>query len=845
MGMQLLAAALATTVMARSTTGGEVDHSKVPGAVIDHSPASSGKYIGSPSIAVLPDGSYVASHDFFGPGTPYRRMAISRVFRSEDRGKTWTQTAELVGQFWSTLFTHRGALYILGTRAEYAAVIIRRSSDGGRTWSEPTDRDTGILAEGQYHTAPVPVIVHGERLWRAMEIKSKKTRGWGGEYFQAGVMSAPVDADLLRAESWTVSEPLARPDAVPGRAWLEGNVVVTPGGELWNMLRITAGSKAAVTRIADDGRSLSLHPGQAVVNFPGGAKKFTIRHDDRTGLYWTLVNPVLPEYRKHNPASVRNTLAVMTSPDLKTWTVHKTVLHHPDVRKHGFQYVDWVFDGRDIAAVSRTAFDDGLGGAHSAHDANFMTFHRIREFRKMATGSPSTPNASHRPLAARERQLTSAPCGHILTNVNVFSPDGKWIVYDVRSDPAGSVFDGTRIERVSVETDQVEVLYESVDGACCGVVTASPVEDKVVFIHGPEKPTGDWQYAAYHRRGMVVDAERPGRGVTLDARDLTAPFTPGALRGGTHVHVFSGDGRWVSFTYEDAVLAEFERPAPGRDLNQRNVGVCVPHGPVAVRPDHPRNHDGAYFTVLVTRTVNEPAPGSDEISKAFSDAWVGTRGYLRPDGTRQERAIVFQGLVQTADGRPIAEAFIVDLPENVTVPGDGPLEGTATRRPAPPKGTVQRRLTRTAGRKHPGIQGPRHWLRSSPDGSRIALLMKDDAGVVQLWTVSPNGGPPVQVTHNEHDIGSAFTWSRDGRWIAHVMDNSVCVTDVPTGRTHRLTRRFADAEAPRPEACVFSPDGRRIAYVRRVTGDAGRFNQIFTVPVREIQGRMKPHNRER
>jgi len=40
---------------------------KVPGIVVAYSPASSGKYIGSPSIAIMPNGDYVASHDFFGP----------------------------------------------------------------------------------------------------------------------------------------------------------------------------------------------------------------------------------------------------------------------------------------------------------------------------------------------------------------------------------------------------------------------------------------------------------------------------------------------------------------------------------------------------------------------------------------------------------------------------------------------------------------------------------------------------------------------------------------------------------------------------------------------------------
>ena len=40
-----------------------------PGVVIDYSPAKSRQYIGSPSLAVLPNGEYVASHDFFGPGS--------------------------------------------------------------------------------------------------------------------------------------------------------------------------------------------------------------------------------------------------------------------------------------------------------------------------------------------------------------------------------------------------------------------------------------------------------------------------------------------------------------------------------------------------------------------------------------------------------------------------------------------------------------------------------------------------------------------------------------------------------------------------------------------------------
>jgi hypothetical protein len=423
-----------------------------------------------------------------------------------------------------------------------------------------------------------------------------------------------------------------------------------------------------------------------------------------------------------------------------------------------------------------------------------------------------------------ERQLTRRPQNHILTNAGVWSADRQWLVYDVRSDPAGSVFDGTRIERVLVETGEVQLLYEARHGACVGVATCSPIDDCVVFIHGPENPTPDWEYGVCHRQGAILYVSR-GEIDTLDARDLTPPFTPGALRGGTHLHTFDARGAWVAFTYEDHVLAQL--PAGAGDRNQRNVGISVPVGPVRVPRTHPRNHDGTHFTVLVTRTTNDPRPGSDEIARAFEEAWVGTDGYLRPDGTRQRRALAFQGQVVTERGETISEVFLVDLPDDVTNPGDGPLAGTATRRPFPPRGTAQRRLTFTAGRKFPGLQGPRHWLRSSPDGSRIAFLMRDDAGTVQLWTVAPNGGPPRQLTRNPWPIASAFTWSPDGRRIAHVMDNSIFVTNAETGEGTRLTERCGDEAAPRPEACVFAPDGSRVAFVRWIGGR----NQVFVADI--------------
>jgi WD40 repeat protein len=293
--------------------------------------------------------------------------------------------------------------------------------------------------------------------------------------------------------------------------------------------------------------------------------------------------------------------------------------------------------------------------------------------------------------------------------------------------------------------------------------------------------------------------------------------------------VFSADGQWISFTYEDHVLAQFAQATTTNDINLRNVGVAVRVGPVQVKKDHPRNHDAAFFSVVVTRTTAHPQPGSDDILKACEEGWVGTDGYRRLDGTRQNRALAFQGTVVTDRGAPIAEVFVVDLPDDITIPGDGPLAGTEFRLPFPPRGTVQRRLTHTANRPFPGLQGPRHWLRSLPDGSQIAFLMKDHSGIIQVWTVSPNGGPPVPITHNPWSVASAFTWSPDGRRLAYIMDNSVFVTETATGTSIRLTSRCPTETAPRPEACVFSPDGTKIAYIRPVRHGHAWFNQVFVV----------------
>lgn len=314
-----------------------------PGVVIDHCPQTTGQYIGSPSIAILGDGRYVASHDFFGPNSGQKTGALTRVFRSEDRGRSWRLVSEVQPAFWSTLFVHKGALYMMGTTFEYGDTVIRRSADGGATWTMPADEGSGLLLRGRYHCAPQPVTIHNGRLWRAME-DCEGGGGWGN-CFQAFMMSAAVDADLLDASSWTSSNRLARDASQFNgqlRGWLEGNAVVLPGGTVADILRvdIPQGGVAAVVRISEDGKTATFDPSSGFIDFPGGAKKFTIRWDAKSRLYWALSNYVPNQHRGPRAASIRNTLALVSSPDALHWTVRSTILYHPDVEKHGFQYPD-------------------------------------------------------------------------------------------------------------------------------------------------------------------------------------------------------------------------------------------------------------------------------------------------------------------------------------------------------------------------------------------------------------------------------------------------------------------------------------------------------------------------
>ena len=113
------------------------------------------------------------------------------------------------------------------------------------------------------------------------------------------------------------------------------------------------------------------------IEFPANLSKFMIQFDKVSGLYYSIASRIT----EPDKIRARNLLSLMVSKDLRHWDVAMDLLDYRccDPQEVGFQYVDFMFEGDDILYLCRTA----MNGAHNYHDANYQTFHRIRNFRDL------------------------------------------------------------------------------------------------------------------------------------------------------------------------------------------------------------------------------------------------------------------------------------------------------------------------------------------------------------------------------------------------------------------------------------------------------------------------------
>jgi hypothetical protein len=345
-----------------------------PGITVAHSPAETKAFIGSPSLLVLHTGEYLAAHDLFG----HKVCSGSKIYSSLDKGLTWKLQSSIPDQMWSNLFLHHGKLYFMGTQIKKGHLIIRCSEDAGRSWSEPCiTTPKGIRAA----TAPVTMCISQGRLWRCAEHSEK---GFNfAKQFRPFLISAAVDADLMKPESWMMTNIITPNFKWLGSqfgGWLEGNVVDTPNGLccLMRVQTIIAKEYMALLTTSANGQQLHFAPQTGFLPVSGGAKKFCVRPDPKGKGYWALTNIIPAGVDAAHPAAIRNTLGLLYSPDLKSWEARATLLHHEGKEQYGFQYPDFQFDGDDLLYLSRTAWHD----ADNYHNANYLTFHRLKNFRQ-------------------------------------------------------------------------------------------------------------------------------------------------------------------------------------------------------------------------------------------------------------------------------------------------------------------------------------------------------------------------------------------------------------------------------------------------------------------------------
>lgn len=350
-----------------------------PGTIIDASSNWKTVYLGSPSMEILDNGTIVASHDWFGKESGGQHTTI---FESQDQGSSWKKIGEFRNQNSGTMFKKGQSLYLIGfcrpgiKGKSNDCIAIRRSNDGGKTWTEPKDEKSGLLfSDKKYYSDPVPVLVHNGRIWWQIDVLGDETGKKWPSWFKTMVISAPENSDLLNAENWTESNIV---EWIPDKrfsGWLEGNVVADPEQNLFVMMRLENPGKAdhtAMLPLSKDGKQLTYDPKTDLIKFPGGSSKFAIRYDSVSKKYWSLTCWVRSDWKK----GIRNTLALVSSPDLKNWEVRSIIYQQPNPL-NAFQYVDWRIVGNDIYFVCRLAWYGS-----NFHDSNYFSFDKILNFRE-------------------------------------------------------------------------------------------------------------------------------------------------------------------------------------------------------------------------------------------------------------------------------------------------------------------------------------------------------------------------------------------------------------------------------------------------------------------------------
>lgn len=426
--------------------------------------------------------------------------------------------------------------------------------------------------------------------------------------------------------------------------------------------------------------------------------------------------------------------------------------------------------------------------------------------------SCSTKDAHNETMVQmKEKQVSYTDKNHVLDNNDNFSPDDRFLCYDTR----GTVYDNNignckTIEKIEISTGIETVLYqpESVSGEepapGVGAVSWHPIDDRVIFIHGPylEEVKTRGYYGITNRTGVEVSANGKGVVTKVDRRDVATdrPTIPGAQRGGTHRHEYSRDGKRIGFTYDDYLNSNYDRTIGYMEAN--------PSAPAGFRD---------YFAVIL-KPVEKDKSKPGEIEKASGDSWVDPAGTMR----------AFVGKVRAENGVDYeTDLFVADIPESVDI--TTAFSGNGEKYPEPPAGIKIRRLTHSG--KVGGI------VRGSFDGEWIAYLSPDDKGIEQVFVISARNSDltagetiqPQQLSAFQANA-SAARWHPKKNWLFAITDGNVAVICAEPGVDFGKAMMLTTDEEERSQLVV-SHDGNQLAYTMERNGEgenqAKKFKQIF------------------
>ncbi len=370
-------------------------------------------------------GSDEAMSVFEVKGKRYNGFVQGRIFTSDDEGKTFAIKHRFPFMH-ARPFEFEGSLYVLGQCND---LMIIRSDDNGESWSEPYR-----LTDGEdWHQAPCNVLYQKGNVYIVMEKRSsRKITGWKVNNIAPVLMRGKCGSDLTKRENWTFASELyfdevvdkskleyfgvpfhwTTPDTyveiAPGRGcaeigWLETNIVklydenhylydentmhllmrahtgMTGYGAIAKVVEKSDGSMETLVEKVPSGKSLVYIP------LPGGQMKFHIVYDETTKLYWLLSTQatdsmtkaeMLPAKRYNLPDNERRRLVLHFSGNCFDWCFAGVVAigEKENMSRH---YAAMAIKGNDLLIVSRSGDEDAI----SAHDTNFVSFHKIRNFR--------------------------------------------------------------------------------------------------------------------------------------------------------------------------------------------------------------------------------------------------------------------------------------------------------------------------------------------------------------------------------------------------------------------------------------------------------------------------------